>query len=548
MTHVRIAFLAVDTRWEDPAGEFASFSYAARKLEASIRSAPDLGHVETTVIDLKSDDPDAFMAAIEAFRPTIVAASTYIWSVGAFLEVARRVKAWDASVRFVMGGPAARESLLSLAPYRPLLKHVDAISTGEGEEVVRSLARAQSLDTIPGLLLPHPLGLRATAPAERPVLDAYPSPYHLGLAPAQHTGFIETFRGCPISCAFCQWGDQKSDRVHGAEYLAGHLRGLVEANATNVFFTDAAFNLSARAFRNLMEAERTVNALSRFSVHGHFYPTHVKEEHLEFLERVGHAQVSIGVQTFDPEVLQKLGRPFDLDRFERVLRELRGRIRFDVELIFGLPGDNPAAFRRTVEKTIEIADSVRIFYPLVLPDALLERASEFGIRFDPTTFEVEECQGWSESDLRDGWEQLLRSTEAFPNYMARGSWVGFQTLNARREDDVHVSTIDAATLSNDEIATLSSDLRARVMGWSVAAARHEGDALLVDVGSPRGTVVVHAARLREGARAFARHDGIGYSYRGSIDRAIVGELGRVIEAIHPAAARLLAASAGRDPR
>ena len=108
-----------------------------------------------------------------------------------------------------------------------------------------------------------------------------------------------------------------------------------------------------------MEAERSVDALSRFSVHGHFYPTHVKDEHLEFLDRVGKAQVSIGVQSFDPEVLAKLGRPFDLVRFERVLRELRGRIQIDVELIFGLPGDNPASFRRTLERTAEIADSVR---------------------------------------------------------------------------------------------------------------------------------------------------------------------------------------------
>src|ERR1700722_10043185 len=371
---MRVALLAVDTRWEDPSGDFASFSYAARKLEASIRGAPDLAHVETQVIDLKTDDPDAFFEAIRDFEPTLVAASTYIWSVAPFLEVARRVKEWDSSVRVVLGGPAARQSLLSLAPYRPLLKHVDAVATGEGEEVIRMLARDEDgtgLGAIPGLLLPHALGFRSTAPAERPELDAYPSPYHLGTVPHAHTGFIETFRGCPISCAFCQWGDQRSDRVYGAEYLAAHLRGLVEAKATNVFFTDAAFNLSARAFRNLMEAERSVDALSKFSVHGHFYPTHLKDEHLELLDRVGKAQVSIGVQSFDPEVLKKLGRPFDLDRFERVLRELRGRIQIDVELIYGLPGDNPASFRRTLEKTTEIADSVRIFYPLVLPDALL---------------------------------------------------------------------------------------------------------------------------------------------------------------------------------
>ena len=91
MEVMRIAFLAVDTQWVDPSGDYASFSYAARKLEASVRSAPGLEHVETDVIDLKTDDPEAFFEAIQKMRPTMVAGSMYIWSVATFLEVARRV-------------------------------------------------------------------------------------------------------------------------------------------------------------------------------------------------------------------------------------------------------------------------------------------------------------------------------------------------------------------------------------------------------------------------------------------------------------------------
>jgi radical SAM superfamily enzyme YgiQ (UPF0313 family) len=541
---MRIAFLAVDTRWEDPAGDFASFSYAARKLEASVRSAPDLSHVETEVIDLASDDPDAFFEAIRDSRPDLVAASSYIWSVASFLEVARRVKEWDPRVRFVLGGPAARASLLSLEPYRSNVKHVDAIATGEGEEVIRALARdadGTALGTIPGLLLPHALGLRATSPAVRPELDAYPSPYQIGTVPADHTGFIETFRGCPISCAFCQWGDERSDRVYGAEYLASHLRGVLQARATSIFFTDAAFNLSARAFKNLMEAEREVGALARLSVHGHFYPTHLKDEHLEFLARVGKAQVSIGVQTFDPEVLRKLGRPFDLVRFERVLRELRGRIPIDVELIFGLPGDNPDSFRRTLEKTKEIADSVRVFYPLVLPDALLERADEFGIRFDPKTFVIEECAGWTARELREGWEEVVRGTEGLANRIVRSTWVGFGThdqSHGRRRGQS--GGRDATAMRPEQVEMLGATLGARVEGWSVASGRREDDALLLDLGSPGGSVVLEVFRSRDGARFFTRHDGVAYSYRGALDREASGELARVIEVIHPATARLLA--------
>ena len=534
--------LAVDTMWVDPAGSYSSLSYAARKLEASIRSAPDLTDVETTVIDLKTDEPEAFFERIKEARPTLVACSMYIWSVGTFLEVARRVKDWDPSIRVVLGGPAARRSVLELAPYRPLLPYVDAVAVGEGEEVMRALARdssAAGLAKIPGLLLPHALGIRATAAAERPELDAYPSPYSLGIAPHGYTGFIETFRGCPISCAFCQWGEQRSDRVYSREYLASHLRGLVEARVRNVFFTDAAFNLSARAFRNLMDAEREVGALAKFEVHGHFYPTHVKEEHLEFLALVGKAQVAIGVQSFDTEVLRKLGRPFDLVRFEKVLRELRGRIPIDVELIYGLPGDNPESFRRTVDKTMELADTVRIFYPMVLPDALLERTEEFGIRFDPETFILTECNGWTERELREGWEATVRATEGFENRIVSPTWVGFMTPSAAKAAAL-AGPRGVPLMAAEQLRALTSTLGATVDGWSVSAARRENDGLLLDLGSPRGAVVLEVRKLLEGAPSFRRRGGLAYSYRGSVDRATAGDLDRVIEAIHAATAELLA--------
>lgn len=541
MTHPRVVFLAVDTQWVDPSGSYASFSYAVRKLEASVRSAPDLAHVETHVVDLKSDDPESFFAAIQALRPTVVAASVYIWSVRTFLEVARLVKQWDPSIRVVFGGPAARASLFSLGPYRPLTRYVDAIATGEGEEVIRAILRdvdGSGLPQIPGLLLPHPLGLRATAPAERPELDAYASPYQLGTAPVAHTGFIETFRGCPISCAFCQWGEQRSDRVYSAEYLASHLRGLVASRAQNVFFTDAAFNLSARAFRNLLLAEREVGALSHFTIHGHLYPTHVNEMHLDFMAKVGKAQVSIGVQTFDPEVLRKLGRPFDLDRFERVLRDLRGRIAIDVELIYGLPGDNPDSFRRTFDKTLELADTVRVFFPMVLPDALLERADDYKIKFDPVTFMIEECDGWTARELTEGWERLARSTEGLANRMVAPTWFGFQTRSG--SERAAVSHQGPPPVAPERMQPLVDTLRAGVRGWSVTNVRQEPNRLLLELGSPAGAIVLEVFTAKGEARFFARHGALAYAYRGKIDQTSASMLGRVIEVLHPETERLLA--------
>ncbi|MCZ7679085.1 MAG: hypothetical protein M5U28_10150 [Sandaracinaceae bacterium] len=56
----RVAILARDLVWADESGGSLAFSYAARKLEASLRSAPDLAGVEVRVIDLRTGDEEAF--------------------------------------------------------------------------------------------------------------------------------------------------------------------------------------------------------------------------------------------------------------------------------------------------------------------------------------------------------------------------------------------------------------------------------------------------------------------------------------------------------
>ena len=48
----RIAFVAVDLRWEDETGYFATFSYAAYKLAAAIRGSEEFSQVATRVFAL----------------------------------------------------------------------------------------------------------------------------------------------------------------------------------------------------------------------------------------------------------------------------------------------------------------------------------------------------------------------------------------------------------------------------------------------------------------------------------------------------------------
>ncbi|MEM9070488.1 MAG: radical SAM protein [Myxococcota bacterium] len=539
----RIALVSFDAV---VAGTLNTFSYSVHKLKASLTSWPELGDAEICVINRESNDPEDFLAPLMEFQPTLIGASLYVWSLAPFREVAATYKKFAPEVPIVVGGPSARRNVFDLAPYHSFRETVDAIVVGEGEEVIRQLVEHHQNDDwqskIPGLLTWDGSDWTSTEEAERPVVDRYPSPYHLDSAP-KGSGFIETFRGCPINCSFCQWGGVPLGGVHSAEYIANHLEGLRRADVENVFFLDAAFNLSPRAFRNLLEADKEVNALKDFTVFGHLYPTLVKDMHLELFARCGKVHPAIGIQSFDQEVLKRIGRPFDQQRFEGVISAIRDDHGIDIELIMGLPGDRPESFRKTVEKAIELGDAVRIAFCMILPDALLDRARPSdGIEFDTETFLLQSCNGWSAETLAREWEWVHEVAGQHYQQEIGGSWVGFRTQERgrfeerfperrvpelRQERPAEIASLPAATVER-----LQKEVAQRVDDFRLCSLRNHDGRVSADLDGPKGDVTLRATRANPEGRYFVRRDGIDYSHQGEVGREGAKSLRHVIDVLH----------------
>lgn len=93
-------------------------------------------------------------------------------------------------------------------------------------------------------------------------------------------------------------------------------------------------------------------------------PRVTSREHLETLRRLGFNRLSVGVQDFHPEVQAAVHRlqPFELTRdFLHEARRL-GFASINVDLIYGLPGQTPSRFARTVDQVLELApDRVAMF-------------------------------------------------------------------------------------------------------------------------------------------------------------------------------------------
>ncbi len=405
---MRVAILCMNP-W-DAGGDYQPFSFAAYRIAAAVVASGRASEVR--VIDGCNWTLQRWIDELEAFDPDVVGASTYVWSLPTFLELASRLKRNRPERTVVFGGPSARPAMLALEPHRHATQCVDALVIGPGEEAIVEILDARKngtpLASLAGLALPSEGGFTETAP--RPStrdMNSLPSPYQLGLTPRGVTGQLETFRGCPMSCTFCQWGQLDSRTiVTSHEYLVAELRAMREREAPGVALVDAGLNLNTRAFRALASAEAEVGLLAATSFDCEIYPTLLTDEQVEFLGAT-HAKVGIGMQSEDPQLLRSLQRPFKMARFDSAVYRIARVAKAAVEIIVGLPGDTPEGFRRTFERASALPVTIRVYHCLVLPDALLTRAaSDSNMVFDPVTLEMRSCKGWSEHDLRSTLDWL----------------------------------------------------------------------------------------------------------------------------------------------
>jgi radical SAM superfamily enzyme YgiQ (UPF0313 family) len=383
-------------------------SYGIRRILAATLADPRLQDAQVALIDVERPDVDAYVEAIDQFEPDLIGISIYVWSTPCLVEVARRIKQRRPGCTIIFGGPSARTALFDLTPYAPAYRYLDALVATEGEDTFREIAclpeySRRALESVKGLDLPAPDGWTHSGHRSPMILDEIASPYQTGVMKSNTVAYLETFRGCPFSCTFCEWGATKDSKaVFSADYITRELESYARHQASAVFSVDAGLNLNHQAFRNLREAESRVGFLKQVSFWSEIYPSLIKDEHLEFLSSVRASYLGIGLQSTDPEVLKGLQRPFDQRRLETVVRQVCDVADAELQVIFGLPGDTPAGFRRTLEMARSMPVSVRAYGCLVLPDAFMTRSKpEWNVSFDPVSLRMKSCLGWTEQDLHD---------------------------------------------------------------------------------------------------------------------------------------------------
>jgi oxygen-independent coproporphyrinogen-3 oxidase len=108
-------------------------------------------------------------------------------------------------------------------------------------------------------------------------------------------------------------------------------------------------------------------------------PDTLDEDKVGLLRELGFQRLSLGVQSFVPGELRDVNRRFDFASHARALEWIR-RARFphfNVDLIYGLPGQTRASWRHSLEQAIASAATSLFLYPLyVRPLTGLDRRAD----------------------------------------------------------------------------------------------------------------------------------------------------------------------------
>ncbi len=338
---------------------------AAGLLVASARKDGRVAREAALAIRTRRVEPDA---ALE--RADVLAFSTYVWNERYSLEVARRAKErFGAFV--VFGGPSVPRKPERAAAFLREHGFVDALVFGEGEiafrELLRALLDGSALGEIRGLALrapSRPEGAVLTAPRERIAdFEETGSPYLDGTFddfPATGAAILETNRGCPFACTFCDWGQATSSRVLELplQRLHGELEFIARRRIPYLYIVDANYGMRRRDLELVREMGR-IKARTGFPQYVFFHLTkNATERHLEIVTALRDAGIgthlALSAQDFEERVLLAVKREnIRLDRaltLRRICHE-RGIPTFN-ELILGLPEQTYHSFAEGMAKAV----------------------------------------------------------------------------------------------------------------------------------------------------------------------------------------------------
>ncbi len=295
--------------------------------------------------------PLSIVEQLLALNPKVIGLGVYIWNVVQTTQVVQLLKALRPDIKIVLGGPEVSFETDS----QEICRLADHVVTGWGDVSFPKLCRA---------LLDGPQPLMKVIAGEQPPLDAIALPYNEYTSEdlANRLLYVEASRGCPFKCEFCLSSLDKTAWAFDLNAFMREMDALYMRGARNFKFVDRTFNLkvdfSVRILQFFLD-RLSHQSLPDLFVHFEVVPDSLHDRLKELIVQfpASTLQFEVGIQSFNPDVQQRISRKQDNLKTADNLRWLvtQSQAHVHADLIFGLPGETLESFAEGFDKLYELA-------------------------------------------------------------------------------------------------------------------------------------------------------------------------------------------------
>ena len=383
---------------------------------------------------------DQMQSLYRRFGPGLWLFSNYMWSHEYNRGLSAAAKAADPRNLTIHGGPSAPKYEEACQRHMQANPHVDVVVRGEGEAtlvaLLEALAGGQGIDALGQVAgLTYRSGPQLVRTAERhrlAAMDELPSPYLSGMF--NHYGgkvvaaILETNRGCPYACTFCDWGSatQQKIRSFDLERVKAEIDWIGRQRIRVLWIADANFGIFKR---DVDIAEHVAATKAKYGYPREVvvnYPKNATEKIAEIVKVFARAGICsqgiISIQTTDPDTLAVIRRDNiktkKYDELGDIFR--RENLPLSTDLMIGLPGATVKSFKGDLQYYFDDDVGVKAYRTQLLPNAPMsdpDYLRENQIRVDAQQYLVstasystadlaEMLEIWSAFDIADGYAVL----------------------------------------------------------------------------------------------------------------------------------------------
>jgi radical SAM superfamily enzyme YgiQ (UPF0313 family) len=379
---------------------------------------------------------DTIEDAVEMLKDSgVVGFSTYVWNRSYNNVLARELKKANPDILIVFGGP---EPPIEKPKFFEMFPYIDICVKQEGEisfkRILEEQASSRDFLKIPGLLVNQSGDTVDTGQSERiNELDIIPSPYLIGLfddllvkyPDVRWNATLETNRGCPYACTFCDWGSLTYNKVKKFELerVFAELEWIGKNKCDFVSITDANFGIFPE--RDDLIADKLIAVQREYDNPKAYTISWAKNQKREIVEIVkkliyeGGAKIglNLSVQTMDENVLDIIKRKnLDTNKIEEVFELCEeNNIPLYTELILGLPGETLETWKSNFYKLYRAGNhtGITIYQAQLLENAEMNLLQRRLYKISGRVVYDYLVGTYNENELKEGVEVVI-STKDLP--------------------------------------------------------------------------------------------------------------------------------------